>query len=359
MLLAIETSCDETAAALIDISRPTDAYDRCEDFLLAHLVRSQVELHQPYGGVVPELAAREHLAALPVLVGQLLRDAGVALNDVSAVAATSGPGLKGCLLVGMAYARGIAFSRRLPFLPVNHLEGHLCSGDLAVRDERPELPMLALLVSGGHTELHRVAAPRSYELISRTLDDAVGEAFDKCATVLRLPYPGGPALSKLAESGTAGCYELPRGVDDDDASFSFSGVKTAVFRLHASLGERVTADPQCRADLAAAIEETLVDSLITKTERAIERHPVRTLLVCGGVAANRRLRQRAQEAAVRWGVRLVVPELRWCSDNAAMIGVAASRRIHLAPGGLASFPHDSSAVCPARARWPLEQLDAA
>lgn len=357
MLLAIETSCDETAVALLDISRRLDDCERCEDFLRGHLVRTQIQLHEPYGGVVPELAAREHLANLPVMVEHLLHQTGVELADLTAIAVTAGPGLKGCLLVGIAYARGLAFARKLPFVPVNHLEGHVCSGDLGARAERPEYPLLAMLVSGGHSELILAKQPLEYTVLTRTRDDAVGEAFDKCATQLGLPYPGGPALSRLAAGGHAPLYRLPQGMADDDTAFSFSGVKTAVHRLVKSLGDQLH-NEQTRADVAAAIEDTLVETLLEKTGRALKRSGVRSLLLCGGVAANGRLRRRAAELAAQRGIRLVVPDFQWCSDNAAMIGVAAARRLERA-GGVAAWPPAGSEACVARTRWPLEQLSPA
>ena len=347
-LLAIETSCDETAAAVIDLSASLATGAQLSQFLLSDIVSSQIKLHQQYGGVVPELAAREHLTNLPLVVEEALSVSGVSLADLSAIAVTAGPGLKGCLLVGMTYGRGLAFGLNVPMLQINHLEGHLWSGLLAAADERPKLPALVLLVSGGHSELVVVKGFREYEVVARTQDDAVGEAFDKCATLLKLPYPGGPALSRLAEAGDSAKYSLPIGMPHDPQAFSFSGVKTAVQRLVKGLGDSMT-DEVLRADIAASIEGILVEALAVKTERALARYRPQSLVLCGGVAANQRLRGRCAKLAERFGVRCLAPNHRWCSDNAAMIGVVGALEI-------ASQTSVQSLPLTVRPRWSIDEL---
>ena len=341
MLVAIETSCDETAVAVFDRSGR----------VLSELVSSQIELHQPYGGVVPELAAREHLTNLPLLFERALSEAKISIVDITAIAATRGPGLNGCLLVGFAFAKAFAQARSIPLLPVNHLEGHLWAGDLLENPVEP--PFLALLVSGGNTALVLVRDFRDYEIVAETLDDAVGEAFDKVAMMLGLSYPGGPALSRLAESGNPVKYPLPVGLEGDPTRFSFSGVKTAVHRLIAEVREKGGGELSegQRADLAASVEANLVKTLVIKTEAALKLHPeVRGLLLTGGVAANKKLRSELSELSGRHSLRFEVPPQKWCTDNAAMIGAVAFRQLQRPLeqwSGFGPLP-----------RWPLSELHA-
>ncbi len=320
-ILAIETSCDETAAAVVT-DRAGDGSTLAAGMVVArsNVVSSQVDLHAETGGVVPEVAARAHLAALVPVVRRALADAECGWEDLDAVAVTAGPGLPGALLVGFNAARGLAYARGLPLIPTDHIEGHVCAnwilGDGVAAP--PQLPALALVVSGGHTELLLMLEDGSFERLGGTRDDAAGEAFDKVARLLDLPYPGGPPISRLAATATDRRTRLPRawlrGTDD----FSFSGLKTAVANLVAS------ADAPPPVEVAWAFEEAVCDVLARKAARVAEREGVASLLVAGGVAANRRLRERvAQESPVP--VHIPPPAL--CTDNAAMIGTAAFRHL--------------------------------
>lgn len=351
-ILAIETSCDETAVAVFD----------SRGGLVTELVSSQIQLHQPYGGVVPELAAREHLNNLPILCSKVLEDAGIGVGDLAAIAVTRGPGLNGCLLVGLAFARSFATVRGIPFIPVNHLEGHLWAGDLL--ESPPELPFLALLVSGGNTAIVLVREFRDYTIVAETLDDAVGETFDKVATMLDLGYPGGPALSRLAEAGNYERFPLPIGVEHDPTQFSFSGLKTAVLRLVTELKnerrrealEMPALEPATAADVAASVENILVKTLTLKLRAALSRYPeVRSLLLTGGVAANTRLRKGLTELATEQAISFVVPPQRWCTDNAAMIGAVALRQLKR-EGPRADIDRSLSLTKAALPRWPLSEL---
>lgn len=342
MLLSIETSCDETAIALFD----------AQGRLLHDLISSQIALHVPYGGVVPELAARAHLTNLQLLMEELSQLEPGFEEKLQAVAVTQGPGLKGCLLVGLSFAKGYAYRLGLPLLPVNHLEGHLLAGSLLEEGERPEFPFLALLVSGGHSQLIYARAFQQYEILAETLDDAVGEAFDKCATLLGLSYPGGPALSRLAEQGNPEAFSFPVGLKQENAGFSFSGLKTAVQREVKKQGEGMS--HQTRADLAASVEKALVDSLVPKTLFFAKAKNVNQVLLTGGVAANRQLRERLKESLSAIGVQTIILPNRWCGDNAAMIGVAARHRM-----GESGFqiPSTSSWLSvDALPRFPLEEI---
>lgn len=331
-MLALETSCDETAAAVYDGRRG----------LLAHVLYSQVKLHARYGGVVPELASRDHVRRINGLVREALARAGLGFGELSGVAYTAGPGLIGALMVGASVAAGIALARELPLVPVHHLEGHLLAPMLEER--RPAFPFLALLVSGGHTLLAAVEGVGAYRILGESLDDAAGEAFDKTAKLLGLPYPGGPQLAQLAESGRTGVFRFPRPMTDRPGlDFSFSGLKTAV--LTALPRE---ADAQQKADLARAFEEAVTDTLAIKCERALEQTALRRLVVAGGVGANRRLREQLAALAGRRGVELYFPRAGFCTDNAAMIAYAGwVRRAEGRPpsGKLFTTP-----------RWPLEDL---
>lgn len=378
MLLSIETSCDETAVALFDLAPFFDGrFEQravgSSDFLRGELISSQVKLHTAYGGVVPELAAREHLKNLPLLIKELFKCCGVKAGDLTAVAVTQGPGLKGSLLVGYSFAQSFAASLDLPCLGVNHLEGHLFAGDLLAPEARPVFPMVALLVSGGHTELVWVESFRSYRVLARTRDDAAGEAFDKSATLLGLPYPGGPVLSRTAESGEPGRFSFPVAVVDDASSFSFSGLKTAVLRRVQEIGcgQQGVSDEKLRADLAYGIEQAIVESLVLKSIAVCKTTPPASFLLTGGVAANRALRSRLSHELSLLGIPFVVPPNKWCTDNAAMIGVCAAQilaRSGMVVNGtvvngrvvgptLATGNYGGADVG-VRARWPLNQVGA-
>ena len=331
-VLGIETSCDETAAAVYDGSAG----------LLAHEVYSQVDLHAAYGGVVPELASRDHLRKLLPLLKKVLADAG-AEPPVDGIAYTCGPGLVGALLVGAAVARSLAFAWRVPCIGVHHMEGHLLAPLL--EREPPRFPFVALLVSGGHTLLALVHGVGSYEILGSSVDDAAGEAFDKTAKLLGLGYPGGPQLAALAERGRADVFQFPRPMTDRPGlDFSFSGLKTAV--VVALRGRDL--DDQTRADAARAFEEAVVETLLIKAGRAIAATGVETLVIAGGVGANRRLRARMLAMGERSGVRVVYPRAEFCTDNAAMIALLGHLR-------LAAGQHDDLAIR-ARARWPMTEL---
>ena len=332
-ILAIESSCDESAAAILDATRG----------LLAHEIFSQIELHRVFGGVVPELASRDHVRRLLPLVRSVLAKADTRSQDLQGVAYTAGPGLIGALLTGASLARSLAYAWKVPALGVHHLEGHLLAPLL--EPEPPPFPHVALLVSGGHTMLIEVRAIGSYRLLGETRDDAAGEAFDKTAKLLGLPYPGGPELARLAADGKAGVFTFPRPMlDRPGLEFSFSGLKTAV--VHALRGREMT--DALRADVAAAVQLSIVETLTAKALRALEETGLDTLVVSGGVSANRSLRERLAEAARRQGARVYYPRIEFCTDNAAMIAVAGLARLE-------AGQHDGLAIV-ARARWPLESL---
>jgi N6-L-threonylcarbamoyladenine synthase len=328
MILGLETSCDETAAAVI--ARPPR--------VLSSVVGTQSALHAKFGGVVPEIAGREHVAALIPVVREALAQAGVRESDLEAIAVTSGPGLVGSLLVGLQFAKGLAYRLGIPLIGVQHLEAHL----LAVLLERPvTFPFLGLLVSGGHTHLYAVDRPGSYRLLGRTRDDAAGEAFDKGAVAIGLPYPGGPSIQAAAKLGDRDRYALPRGLEHDGSfDFSFSGLKTAI-RLQAQSLGALNSDQV--ADLAASLQEAIVASLVKKTLAAAERHGFERIVVAGGVAANQRLRD---VFAARAGKREVIfPSFALCTDNAAMVGCAGALRM---AAGVTS-----GLELAARPQWPL------
>ena len=332
-VLAIESSCDESAAAVLDESRG----------LLAHELYSQVDLHRIYGGVVPELASRDHVRRLLPLVRRALEQAATAPEALAGVAFTAGPGLIGALLTGAALARSLAFAWGLPAVGVHHLEGHLLAPLL--EPEPPPFPHLALLVSGGHTQLIEVGGIGRYRVLGDTRDDAAGEAFDKTAKLLGLPYPGGPELARLAASGTPGVFQYPRPMlDRPGLELSFSGLKTAV--LHSIRGREMT--PKLRADVARGVEDAIVGTLSAKAVRALEATGLDVLVVSGGVSANLRLRAALTEAVGRRGGRVYYPRLEFCTDNAAMIAVAGLAR-------LKAGEHDGLAIH-SRAQWPLETL---
>jgi N6-L-threonylcarbamoyladenine synthase len=332
-ILAIESSCDESAAAVLD----------AEQGLLAHQIFSQIELHRVFGGVVPELASRDHVRRLLPLVRSVMAEAQTKPEDLGGVAYTAGPGLIGALLTGASLARSLAYAWKVPALGVHHLEGHLLAPLL--EPEPPPFPHVALLVSGGHTMLIEVREIGDYRLLGETRDDAAGEAFDKTAKLLGLPYPGGPELARLAERGKPGTFNFPRPMlDRPGLEFSFSGLKTAV--VHALRGREMT--DAVRADVAEGVQLSIVETLTTKALRALEETGLDTLVVSGGVSANRSLRARLAEAARRQGARVYYPRIEFCTDNAAMIAVAGLARLQ-------AGQHDGLAI-QARARWPLESL---
>ena len=313
-ILAIETSCDDTAAAVLR-----------NEAVLSSIVMSQDDVHRHYGGIVPELASRAHMSAIVPTIDQALAEAGVRLNGINAIAATYGPGLVGSLLVGLCTAKSIALARDVPFVGINHLEGHLMSVHL---EREVAYPYVALLVSGGHTSLYLAHELGHYELLGRTRDDAAGEAFDKVAKVLDLGYPGGRALDQLAANGDPSIYRFPRARLKEKRGygrfdFSFSGIKTAV----ALRVRELTRSPSADADVAASFQEAAVDMLVNTTVAAALHRGVKRLVIAGGVSANSRLRTRFDEEAKRNHFEVIVPSLRYCTDNAAMIGLAASKRI--------------------------------
>jgi N6-L-threonylcarbamoyladenine synthase len=321
-LLALETSCDESAAAVVRDQR-----------VLASAVASQVEEHARWGGVVPEIASRRHVEALPGLIEQVMAEAGLAYADLNAIAATAAPGLVGALLVGSVTGRTLARLHGKPFLGVHHLEGHLCSVQLG--DPLPPGPYLVLLVSGGHTEMIRVDGPGRYSRLARSRDDAAGEAFDKVARLLELGYPGGPAIQAAAAAGDPRRFPLPKGrVSLPEGGFhpydfSFSGLKTAVLRLVTQLKaeQQAGGEPLPLADVAASFEQVVADVLVERTTRCARDQGLHTLVMVGGVAANRRLRQRLEQRCAELGLHWRLAPLAYCTDNAAMIGVAAEQRL--------------------------------
>jgi N6-L-threonylcarbamoyladenine synthase len=341
-VLGFESSCDETGVALVE-TRPGGP-----PRLLAEALHSQVEMHAAYGGVVPELASRDHIRRIVPLARQVMAEAGCDLAEVDVVAYTRGPGLAGALLVGagVAVALGAALGR--PTLGVHHLEGHLLSPFLA--EPAPQFPFVALLVSGGHTQLMAVQGVGRYELLGETVDDAAGEAFDKSAKLLGLGYPGGPALARLAETGDPAAFALPRPLlHSGDLDFSFAGLKTAVMtqarKLGSPLGEQV------RADLAASTQAAIVDVLVAKSLRALQASGLRRLVVAGGVGANRHLREALDAGAARFGAQIHYPPPALCTDNGAMIALAAALRLQ---HGLADLRRDGA--FDVRPRWPLAEL---
>ncbi len=343
LILGIESSCDETGVALV---RFDDA--RALPRLLSHTLHSQVEMHRAYGGVVPELASRDHIARVIPLTRQAMAQAGVALTDLNCIAFTQGPGLAGALLVGAGVACALAAALDLPVLGVHHLEGHLLSPCLGA--DPPQFPFVALLVSGGHTQLMAVHGVGRYELMGETIDDAAGEAFDKSAKLLGLPYPGGPALARLAQTGNLKAFALPRPLlHSKNFDFSFAGLKTAVLTQASRMGGHAAMSDSQRADLAASTQAAIVDVLVAKSVAALKASGLKRLVVAGGVGANAalRLQLNARCQVVHY------PELELCTDNGAMIAMAAAMRLQ---SGASKAQRDYSfAVKP---RWPLTSIDA-
>ncbi len=309
--LGIESSCDETGIALYQMGGG----------LLAHTLHTQIAMHNEYGGVVPELASRDHVQRVIPLVREVLREANVSLNQINAIAYTQGPGLGGALLVGASVANALAYALDIPTIGIHHLEGHLLSPLLS--DPAPEFPFVALLVSGGHTQLMRVDGVGQYTLLGETLDDAAGEAFDKSAKLLGLGYPGGAALAKLAASGRPNLYKLPRPMlHSGDLEFSFSGLKTAVL----TLVKQSNNDEQTRADIAYAAQEAIVDVLAHKARAALAQTGLNQLVIAGGVGANQMLRSRLTSDIEKRGGKVFYPDLEFCTDNGAMIAFAGALR---------------------------------
>ena len=342
LILGIESSCDETGVALVDASG--SAVPR----LLGHALHSQIEMHQAYGGVVPELASRDHIRRVLPLTEAALQQAGLALDAVDLVAYTRGPGLAGALLVGAGVACAIAAALNKPTLGVHHLEGHLLSPFLSI--DPPEFPFIALLVSGGHTQLMRVDGVGRYELLGETIDDAAGEAFDKSAKLLGLGYPGGPALSRLAQQGDPEAFKLPRPLlHSGDLDFSFAGLKTAVLTQAKKLGDELSAR---KADLAASTQAAIVEVLVKKSVAALKQSGLKRLVVAGGVGANASLREQLNAACAKRGWRVHYPELHLCTDNGAMIALAAGMRVQAGRTDAAGTGY----AFDVRPRWPLAEL---
>ena len=342
-VLGFESSCDETGVALVS-TRPLGV-----PVLRAHALYSQVQLHAAYGGVVPELASRDHIRRALPLTREVLAEAGATLADVDVLAFTRGPGLAGALLVGAGVACALAAALDKPVLGVHHLEGHLLSPFLSA--DPPEFPFVALLVSGGHTQLMRVDGVGRYVLLGESIDDAAGEAFDKSAKLIGLGYPGGPALAALATQGRADAYSLPRPLlHSGNLDFSFAGLKTAVLTQHRKLGPAPT--PQQLADLAASTQAAIVEVLVKKSLAALKQTGLDRLVVSGGVGANAELRRQLDDAARRRGLRVHYPELDLCTDNGAMIALAAAMRLQ---SGAAAASKDYAFNV--RPRWPLDQID--
>ena len=333
LVLGVESSCDETGIALYDT----------EAGLLAHAVHTQVAMHEAYGGVVPELASRDHIRRLIPLLESVLKESGKTRADIEAIAYTAGPGLAGALLVGSSFAEALGVALNIPTLPVHHLEGHLLSPLLA--SDRPDFPFVALLVSGGHTQLMEVTDVGEYRLLGESLDDAAGEAFDKTAKLLSLGYPGGPALAKLAESGVPGKYKLPRPMlKSGDFDFSFSGLKTAVLTA-------VRNGVDVPADLAAEFQEAVTEVLATKSLAAVRACGLGRLVVAGGVGANKRLRERLNAMGAKHKIRVYYPEVALCTDNGAMIAFCGAQRLQKQ---MAEKRDGAFAIRP---RWPLDQIN--
>jgi N6-L-threonylcarbamoyladenine synthase len=338
-VLGIESSCDETGVAIYD----------SELGLSAHQLYSQVKMHAEFGGVVPELASRDHIRKLLPLVKETFKEAGLDYGDIDGVAYTAGPGLVGALMVGAATARSMAMGWGVPAVGVHHMEGHLLAPML--EDNPPAYPFVALLVSGGHTMLIDVAAAGEYRILGDTLDDAAGEAFDKTAKMMGLPYPGGPLLSKLADSGTPERFKFPRPmIDRPGMDFSFSGLKTAVRLEIAKQTVNETVPDQEKADIAYGFQEAVVDTLSIKCRRALRETGYRRLVIAGGVSANKRLRSKLNEMAKKEKSILYYPRIEFCTDNGAMIAYAGFLRL--------KAKHYSDLALQIKPRWPLNELEA-
>ena len=348
--LGIESSCDETGIALYQTGRG----------LLAHALYTQVAMHNEYGGVVPELASRDHVRRVIPLVRQVMREADVSIAGINAIAYTQGPGLGGALLVGASVANALAYALDIPAIGIHHLEGHLLSPLLS--DPAPDFPFVALLVSGGHTQLMRVDGVGRYTLLGETLDDAAGEAFDKSAKLLGLGYPGGPALAKLATRGRPGIHKLPRPMQHSgNLDFSFSGLKTAVLTLVKQSdhdGQKML-DEQTRADIAYAVQEAIVDVLAHKARAALTQTGLNQLVVAGGVGANQMLRSLLTNSVGKQGGKVFYPDLEFCTDNGAMIAFAGALRLAQQPSALrlAEQQGQKNYRFDVKPRWDLQQIN--
>lgn len=338
LVLGLETSCDETGVALYD----------SEQGLLADALFSQIDLHRIYGGVVPELASRDHIKRMVPLMRQVLDEAGRTVQDLDGIAYTAGPGLVGALLVGASCARAMAFALEIPAIAVHHMEGHLLAPML--EDNPPEFPFIALLVSGGHTQLVRVDGIGDYQLLGESIDDAAGEAFDKTAKMLGLNYPGGPEIARLAQQGQGGRFRLPRPMTDRPGlEFSFSGLKTSVLNHWNKCVAAGQDDAQTKADLALAFEQAVVDTLTIKCRRALEQENLQRLVIAGGVSANLSLRAALEQMLGELGGEVFYARPRFCTDNGAMIAYAGCQR-------LLAGQQEGLAIH-ARARWPMTELE--
>jgi len=345
-VLGIETSCDETAVAIYDSDKG----------LLSHVLYSQIALHQEYGGVVPELASRDHVRKIIPLIRQVMQDAGLEKQDIDAVAYTAGPGLVGALLVGASVGKSIAYGWGIPAVPVHHMEGHLLAPML--EENPPEMPFLALLVSGGHTQLIGVDGIGEYTILGESLDDAAGEAFDKAAKMLGLGYPGGPAIAEAAKGGRVDRFSFPRPmIGKPGLNFSFSGLKTYCLNTiddcieeEAGVLKGEGLSDQTRSDIAFAFQEAVVDTLMLKCKRAIKQTSYKRLVIAGGVSANLMLREKLQKTMSGMGVDVYYPRLEFCTDNGAMIAYAGCQ--HLLAG------EASDHAIGVKARWPLDQMQA-
>ncbi|GAA6204143.1 tRNA (adenosine(37)-N6)-threonylcarbamoyltransferase complex transferase subunit TsaD [Thalassotalea sp. SU-HH00458] len=344
-ILGIETSCDETGIAIYD-----DGKGDLPEGIVAHRLYSQIAVHADYGGVVPELASRDHVRKTIPLIKEVLAEANLTPKDLDGVAYTSGPGLVGALLVGCSIGRSLAYGWGLPAVPVHHMEGHLLAPML--EDDVPEFPFVALLVSGGHTMLVRVDGIGQYELLGESVDDAAGEAFDKTAKLLGLDYPGGPALSKMAETGVKGRFKFPRPMTDRPGlDFSFSGLKTATATaIRKEIDIHGTMDEQTHADIAYAFQEAVVDTLAIKCRRALQQCELTRLVIAGGVSANTALRAKLAQITQKVGGHVYYPRPEFCTDNGAMIAFAGMQRLKAGTNSDLTFK--------ATPRWPLDSLSA-
>lgn len=337
LVLGLETSCDETGVALYDTERG----------LLAHALYSQIKVHMEYGGVVPELASRDHVRKILPLIEETFAKAGCQLSDLQGIAYTAGPGLAGALMVGATFAKALAWSLNIPVLGVHHMEGHLLAPML--EDEHPQYPFVALLVSGGHTQLVRVDGIGQYRMLGESLDDAAGEAFDKAAKMLGLPYPGGPHIARIALQGNPERFTFPRPmVNRPGLDFSFSGLKTFTLNTVAKCRESGELGEQDKCDIARAFEDAVVDTLMIKCRRALREEHLKTLVIAGGVSANSNLRRQLEVSLAKEGARVFYPAPIFCTDNGAMIAYAGAQRL------MAGQVDDEETRM--RPRWPMEEL---
>jgi N6-L-threonylcarbamoyladenine synthase len=341
IILGIETSCDETGVAL---------YDGVTNKLIGESLYSQIELHAQYGGVVPELASRDHIKKLIPLVKDVIRKSKINISEITAIAYTAVPGLVGALMVGAAFAKSLALALNIPAIPVHHLEGHLLA-PLLDEDTKLEYPFMALLVSGGHTQLIEVISLGNYKLIGESIDDAAGEAFDKTAKLLGLPYPGGPHLSLLAEKGKLGFFKLPRPMTSKPGlDFSFSGLKTSVYNAWIKLGKDYQTIEE-KANLACEFQEAIVDTIAIKCKRALKQSGLSRLVIVGGVSANKRLRQKLNELSEDNSFEVFYPHIKYCTDNGAMIALAGTLHIKKDSKLLDDISHEIIV----RPRMPINQ----